>query len=106
MKCNSKGIDNPALILDNARIYHARNLVWDSFTVLYVPSYCLFLNPMENCFSKWKNIVIRRACTTETQLKQCIENSSNCIKSEDCAGYYRNMLRYLNMSANKEDINN
>ena len=68
IKCNSKGINNPVLVLDNARIHHARNLVWDSFTVFYLSPYCLFLNSIENCFSKWKNIVVRWACTTETQL--------------------------------------
>ena len=74
--------------------------------VFYVPLYSLFLNPIENCFSKWKNIVIRQACTTKTQLKRCIENLFNCITSEDYAGYYQNMLRYLNMSANIEHIDN
>ena len=43
IKCNSKGIDNPVLVLDYARIHHARNLLWGSFTVFYLPPYCPFL---------------------------------------------------------------
>ena len=79
IKCNSKGIDNPVLVLDNARIHYTRNLVLDDFMVFYLPLYCLFLNLIENYFSQWKNNVIRRACTTETQLKRCSENSFTFI---------------------------
>ena len=43
IKCNSKGIDNPVLVLDYARIHRARNLLWGGFTVFYLPPYCPFL---------------------------------------------------------------
>ena len=100
------GIENPLVILDNARIHHSRVLDWTGFDVLYLPPYCPFLNPIENCFSKWKNAVIRSRCTTESHLKETIKNKFSVITMEDCNGYYRNMLKYLQMAANGEEINN
>ena len=51
IKCNSKGINNPVLVLDNAKIHHVRNLVWDGFMVFYLPPYCPFLYLIENSIS-------------------------------------------------------
>ena len=99
-RCVEFGIDSPVLIMDNARIHHYKNLNFVGFRVLYLPPYCPFLNPIENCFSKWKNLVIRSACTTEVQLKNRIESAFNEITTSDCNGYYQNMFRYLNMSSN------
>ena len=103
-QCINLGIENPVIILDNARIHHSQILNWDGFTQLYLPPYCPFLNPIENCFSKWKNAVIRECCRSEQQLKIAIETKFNIITAEDCNGYYRNMLRYLHRSANREEI--
>jgi len=103
-RCVELGIELPILIMDNARIHHYRNLIFDGFRVLYLPPYCPFLNPIENCFSKWKNLVIRSACTTEVQLKYRIESAFNEITTSDCNGYYQNMFKYLNMSSNRETI--
>ena len=60
--CIEKEISNPVIILDNARIHHSR-MNWDGFLPVFLPPYCPFLNPIENCFSKWKNAVIGECCT-------------------------------------------
>jgi len=99
-KCQLIGIELPVLILDNARIHHYKNFNFSGFNVLYLPPYCPFLNPIENCFSKWKNLVIRYGCVNEGQLKERINTAFLEINLSDCNGYYRNMLKYLNMSAN------
>lgn len=103
-KCQLSNIVSPVLILDNARIHHYRNLNFEGYNVLYLPPYCPFLNPIENCFSKWKNIVSRNNCLNEAQLKIKISSAFFDISPSDCNGYYRNMLKYLNMSNNKENI--
>ena len=103
--CIEKEISNPVIILDNARIHHSRILKWDGFLPVFLPPYCPFLNPIENCFSKRKNAVVRECCTSEIQLKNAINTKFSTITSEDCNGYYRNMHRYLNRSANRETIN-
>ena len=58
--CIEKKIANPVIILDNARIHHSHILNWDGFLPVFLPPYCPFLNPIENCFSKWKNVVPRK----------------------------------------------
>ena len=105
-RCNNLGVENPILILDNCRIHHARILNWNDFQVLYLPPYCPFLNPIENCFSKWKNAVIRSKCTSKEQLKEAIRKGFEQITSKDCEGFYRNMLKYLHMSYDRLTINN
>ena len=102
--CLASGIETPVLVLDNARIHHYSELNYDGFRILFLPPYYLFLNIIENCFSKWKNYVNRQMCRDETELMTEIENGFNCITENDRKGYYRNMLRYLNMSARRENI--
>ena len=61
--CVEKGILNPVFILDNARIHHYSRVAELKnelgIELLYLPPYSPFLNPIENCFSKWKNTVLR-----------------------------------------------
>ena len=104
--CDNLGVENPILILDNCRIHHVWLLNWDGFQVLYLPPYCPFLNPIENCFSKWKNAVIRSKCTSDDQLKEAIRKGFEQVTGEDCEGFYRNMLKYLQMSYDRLTINN
>ncbi|KAF7692219.1 hypothetical protein CDIK_2440 [Cucumispora dikerogammari] len=62
-KCLEKNISNPIFILDNARIHYYTHLITSldemRIKLLFLPSYSPFLNPIENCFFKWKNFVIR-----------------------------------------------
>jgi hypothetical protein len=68
-----KGIENPVFIMDNARIHHSR-IAKGYFTenlnaqIVYLPPYSPFLNPIENCFSKWKNHVLRAVANNELSL--------------------------------------
>ena len=48
--CSSELIFDPVMILDNPRIHQARISIWTGFSVLHLPQYCSFLNPIENCF--------------------------------------------------------
>ena len=105
-RCDNLGVENPILILDHCRINHALILNWDGFQVLYLRPYCPFLNPIENCFFKWKNAVIRSTCTSEEQLNEAIRKDFEQITSKDCEGSYRNMLKYLHMSYDRLTINN
>ena len=51
-------MDNCYFIMNNVRFHKitiVQDLILDSMhSILYLPSYCLFLNPIENVFSKWK----------------------------------------------------
>ncbi|KAF7696428.1 hypothetical protein CDIK_1893, partial [Cucumispora dikerogammari] len=63
IKLLESGIENPVYVLDNARIHHYRGLVEvlnsEGIVLKYLPPYSPMLNIIENCFSKWKNFVVR-----------------------------------------------
>ena len=97
--CRSNGVEDPCFILDNARIHHYRGLedIIHSLqlSLLYLPPYSPFLNPIENVFSKWKNTVVRSEAKCESDLLKLIEEGFNSISCDDCSGYYGKMLRYI-----------
>ncbi|KAF7689077.1 hypothetical protein CDIK_2903, partial [Cucumispora dikerogammari] len=107
--CLDKGILNPVFILDNCRIHHYLGLKETieslNLTLLYLPPYSPFLNPIENVFSVWKNAVIRTGCKNEEELYSVISSTFLEIEPSVCEAFYRKMLRYLNKSANREIIN-
>ncbi|KAF7685309.1 hypothetical protein CDIK_3942 [Cucumispora dikerogammari] len=106
--CTVKGIHDPIFIIDNARIHHYSGLLPIiealRITVVYLPPYSPFLNTIENCFSKWKNEVIKKRAANETELKRYIQVGFECITEEDCNRYYRKMLRYVISSKRIEKI--
>ncbi|XP_040175166.1 uncharacterized protein LOC120908323 [Anopheles arabiensis] len=78
-KLRTRGIDESYLIMDNVAFHKCIEVKEaignEEDKPLYLPPYSPFLNPIENMFSKWKNLVK----TT----------------SQDCEGYFRNMTAYL-----------
>ncbi|KAG0441588.1 hypothetical protein DMUE_0934 [Dictyocoela muelleri] len=70
-KCMSLEIQNPIFILDNVSIHHYRgmnNIINEhNITSLFLPPYSPFLNPIENCFSKWKNYVLQGEAKNENE---------------------------------------
>jgi len=101
-------IADPIFIMDNARIHHysgLESLIQDlNLKVEYLPPYLPFLNPIENCFSKWKNFVIMGKANSESELKMLIDRGFEEINAHDCDGYYRKMLRYVIRSERREEI--
>ena len=101
--------NNFIFVMDNVRFHKTleiRNILAEkNIGVQYLPPYSPFLNPIENMFSKWKEIVKRINPTNETQLIDGIKNGSSLVTSNDCDGYYRNMIRYILRSLNNEIIN-
>ena len=61
----------------------------------YLSPYSPFLNPIENCFLKWKNYVIRKEAKNKIELQQFIHNGFRSITEADCDGFFRKMLRYV-----------
>ena len=98
------------LIMDNATIHKGsdvRRAIEERAHILeYLPPYSPFLNPIENCFSKWKSFVKSLSCNNEEELINGIHEGFNYITTEDCEGWLRNMLHYLNESRLKRIIDN
>ena len=76
------------LIMDNVRIHHfsrVQELVTGTqYTLLYLPPYSPFLNPIEECFSKWKGLVRRTPLENRETLIARIEEASLAITPADC----------------------
>ncbi|KAF7687784.1 hypothetical protein CDIK_3019 [Cucumispora dikerogammari] len=106
--CEDRGILTPIFILDNARIHHYKGLSEDpeisNFNIRYLPPYSPFLNPIENVFSVWKNLVIRGEAKNESELRALISNKFCEITVEHCSGFYRKMLGYLTKCGAHEEI--
>lgn len=104
-----KGLSNCVIIMDNAAIHRigsVRNLFTErGHRLMFLPAYSPFLNPIENSFSKWKNLVRQANCKNEEELNNAISNSAKSITTEDCNGYWRNMFRYITKALNNEIIN-
>ncbi|MCP5019867.1 MAG: hypothetical protein GY938_31970 [Ketobacter sp.] len=77
----------------------------ENFSVLFLPPYSPFLNPIENIFSVWKNLVIRGCAANEVELTYLITNMFNEISNEHCDSFYRKMLGYLIKCERGEEIN-
>ncbi len=96
------------IIMDNASIHKnpsIKDLVeYNGHRLLFLPPYSPFLNPIENCFSKWKGYVRSTCCTNEEELLREVEVGIRKITNDDCEGYYENMLHYLDLSRNRSHI--
>lgn len=107
-KCAEKGIFEPVFVMDNARIHHygrfTEVIAENNFQVVYLPPYSPFLNPIENVFSVWKNMVSRAECQNEQSLMETITGKFNEITESHCDGFYRKMLRYIQRSLDREEI--
>ena len=107
-KLDEMNLMNCVVVMDNATIHRVGETkrLFDNtgHTIHYLPPYSPFLNPIENCFSKWKAFVKRSSCRNESELLWAIEQGISVVSREDCAAYWRNMLFYLNKSRNREEI--
>ncbi|KAF7685026.1 hypothetical protein CDIK_4225 [Cucumispora dikerogammari] len=103
------GLNNPVFILDNARIHHYYGLrdviVSEGIVLKYLPPYSPMLNIIENCFSKWKNYVLRLNATSEAMLRGLITAGMNIITADDCDGFFRKLLRAIESSRRRESFN-
>lgn len=101
-------IKDAVFIMDNVP-FHKCNVIGNELlssghNIIYLPPYSPFLNPIENMFSKWKQLIRNLRSENEEQLFNNIENSSTFISSQDCQNYFRHMLSFLPRCIRKEPI--
>ncbi|KAF7685336.1 hypothetical protein CDIK_3915, partial [Cucumispora dikerogammari] len=96
------------LICDNVsfhKVLFIRQKIEDlGYELRFLPPYSLFLNPIENMFSKWKEFVRRESPLNETHLFSLIENGSRLISATDCGEFHKNMLSYIHKSISEDEI--
>ena len=72
--------------------------------VRYLPPYSPFLNPIENLFSKWKEMTKRANANCDVELLEAIEEGASLVTASDCEAYVRHMWSYIPRCMNEEEI--
>ena len=103
-----RGIEHTVLVMDNVPFHKCSNvqvlIEKNGNRVIFLPPYSPFLNPIENMFSKWKECVRSERPADEDHLMSLIEDGAELITSEDCAGFYRNMMSCIERCAEGQPI--
>lgn len=86
-------------VMDNAS-FHKADVVKDLFKnsqheMCLIPPYSPFLNPVEECFSKLKNLVKRKPGLTQNQLMDHIMTSTNEITRENCSKWVEHSMSFF-----------
>jgi transposase len=81
------GISGAYIIMDNVR-FHKTELVVNlirsyGHKAVFLLPYSLFLNPIENLFNQWKNLIKRSEPQNEDQLYEAVHNASEKITPEN-----------------------
>jgi transposase len=107
-KFRELGLQNRIFVMDNVPFHKCmeirEKLITAGHTLKFLPPYSPFLNPIENLFSQWKQLVRSRNSRDEQELFHAIDASFNEITQENCANYYRHMLNVLSRCVNREAI--
>jgi transposase len=110
IQLQTQQVQGATFILDNVAFHRSSEIAAlvraHGHSLLFLPPYSPFLNPIENAFSQWKQHVRRTASRNEVQLIAAIQSASTQISANDCAGYYRYMERYLPLCLERTIIEN
>jgi transposase len=95
-KLVNKGVNNKYLLVDNARIHHAK-IVKDymnttSNTFVYNVPYSPEFNPIEHVFSKLKNILRNKINNTKIKIIKNIHSAFRKVTSVELRNYYKYSL--------------
>jgi hypothetical protein len=102
------GRTNQVFVFDNVA-FHKCVEIQEKITnaghrLKFLPPYSPFLNPIENLFSKWKQLVRTANCNNEVELLNVIDEVYSDITTVDCEGFYRHMLTFLPRCISREEI--
>jgi transposase len=102
------GLENCVFIGDNVPFHRSRvaqeALASRGHTLMYLPPYSPFLNPVESLFGKWKGGVRQGRPINEEELLGLIDDGRYTINVTDCAAWYRHMFGFLLRCTNMEEI--
>ena len=99
------------LVMDNARIHHARSatafLHENNINHVFLPPYSPELNPIENVFGVLKARYRRRGVVhSEGQMKRRIKNIIDQMNDDlDVQTFYDHMRRFVQMAMNRQPFN-
>lgn len=98
------------IISDNVKFHHSEKVqhVLDNNAVhhrlTFLPPYSPQLNPIECMFSKVKAFVHSQQKTSQNHLINIIQEGCRKVTSADCAGWYRETMRWYVKCADSEPL--
>lgn len=102
------GYSKTMIIMDNCSIHkeeEVKNIIESrNFHLLYTPPYSPQLNPIEEVFSKWKNIIKRKNPNTCEELLASISNGMDEITTGDCIGFFNHVREWAVKGVRKENF--
>lgn len=94
--------------MDNASIHKAsevRELFRNSrHEMALLPPYSPFLNPVEECFSKLKNLVKRKPGLSPLELCEHIKASTNEITQQNCKAWVEHSIKFFKPCTKGKEI--
>lgn len=104
------GVEGAHLIMDNVR-FHRNDEVLALIRAhghlpVFLPAYSPFLNPIEELFSQWKQIIRRAQPANENELYDAVHNASEHITPQNCLHYIQHMESYLPDCLQRNEILN
>jgi len=101
-------VTNRILVMDNVPFHKCtevrQRIVDEGHRVHLLPPYSPFLNPIENLFSQWKQLIRNSNAKNEQELLIAIDDSLGRISVTHCTNYYLHMLKMLPRCIAREEI--
>ena len=96
--------------MDDVRFHHCldvKSLIEEAgHTLLFLPPYSPFLNPIENLFHKWKTIVRHVNPKDHDALISSMQHAPNRITPQEIGNYFSHFLKYFPDCIKMKHINN
>ena len=107
-KLDELSITDSFIIMDNCvihKVHAVRELFNNSrHSLVFLPPYSPQLNPIEEAFSKWKNLIKGSNPSTVEDLHEAILSGFKKITESDCNGFYRHMRYYALQAIKREEF--
>ena len=104
------GIEKAVIIMDNVRFHktdYILNLVAETdHTILFLPPYSPFLNPIEELFNQLKSMVKHKKPNSMNELINAIKACPNEVTINQCQNYCNHSESYFLRCLNNEIIEN
>jgi hypothetical protein len=109
---NNDAVQGAHFVMDNVRYHRSEEVVTlieaHGHFAVFLPPYSPFLNPIDELFNQWKQLIKRAQPTNENELYEAVHTASENISPENCRmySYVQHMETYLHDCLRRNEIMN
>jgi transposase len=107
---NNDAVQGAHFVMDNVRFHRSEEVVTlieaHGHFAVFLPPYSPFLNPIEELFNQWKQLIKRAQSTNENELYEAVHTASENISPENCRMYVQHMEACLHDCLRRGEIMN